>query len=263
MLAGRRLFLGETDFATVKLVQQAEIPSLSKVNPRSRSSSSDRRASRSPGIPRSDTNRRASSAVALNEFLYRHGKAVGSFKSPTLVQSTIEDKQAAQPQMQHSIIDKLIEEALFEFTSLQDADDAPPPGYRGWQSKAPLGSARHREVPEPCAIGRARSRSRAAASPRARHPSPPQLVEAGNLAALEEDDDGPPLPVVSAATSAAVADPPPPAPDRPGEGDYGASLPASRKGSSESHALAVVLVLAVTAAALAGGADSRADAAAH
>jgi serine/threonine-protein kinase len=33
MLAGRRLFLGETDFQTVKLVQQAQIPSLSRINP--------------------------------------------------------------------------------------------------------------------------------------------------------------------------------------------------------------------------------------
>src|ERR1700753_2089036 len=32
MLAGRRLFLGETDYATVKLVQQANIPRLSSLN---------------------------------------------------------------------------------------------------------------------------------------------------------------------------------------------------------------------------------------
>ena len=34
MLAGRRLFLGDTDFATVKLVQQAVIPRSRKVNPK-------------------------------------------------------------------------------------------------------------------------------------------------------------------------------------------------------------------------------------
>ena len=34
MLAGQRLFLGETDFETVKLVQQAVVPPLSKVNPK-------------------------------------------------------------------------------------------------------------------------------------------------------------------------------------------------------------------------------------
>src|SRR5688572_3541523 len=33
MLAGRRLFLGETDYQTVKLVQQANIPSLARLNP--------------------------------------------------------------------------------------------------------------------------------------------------------------------------------------------------------------------------------------
>ncbi|PKN49124.1 MAG: protein kinase, partial [Deltaproteobacteria bacterium HGW-Deltaproteobacteria-20] len=32
MLAGRKLFLGESDYATVKLVQQANIPSLSEIN---------------------------------------------------------------------------------------------------------------------------------------------------------------------------------------------------------------------------------------
>src|SRR5262249_149805 len=33
MLAGRRLFLGETDYQTIKLVQQANIPSLQRLNP--------------------------------------------------------------------------------------------------------------------------------------------------------------------------------------------------------------------------------------
>ncbi len=33
MLAGRRLFLGETDYQTVKLVQQANVPSLARLNP--------------------------------------------------------------------------------------------------------------------------------------------------------------------------------------------------------------------------------------
>src|SRR3954471_3779845 len=33
MLAGRRLFLGDTDFATVKLVREANIPSISRLNP--------------------------------------------------------------------------------------------------------------------------------------------------------------------------------------------------------------------------------------
>ena len=33
MLAGKRLFLGDTDFATVKLVREANIPSISRLNP--------------------------------------------------------------------------------------------------------------------------------------------------------------------------------------------------------------------------------------
>src|SRR5499427_4935653 len=33
MLAGQRLFLGDSDFATVKLVQQAEVPALAGLNP--------------------------------------------------------------------------------------------------------------------------------------------------------------------------------------------------------------------------------------
>src|SRR3954468_18445876 len=119
MLAGRRLFLGDTDFATVKLVQQAVVAPLSKANPKAPIELErivNKALARDPA-QRFQTARDL--GCALNEFLYRHGKAVGSFKIATLVLSAIKDRARARP-MQHSIIDKLIEEALFEFTSLQE-----------------------------------------------------------------------------------------------------------------------------------------------
>jgi len=108
MLAGRRLFLGDTDFATVKLVQQATIPPLSKINAKV-TLELERIVNKS--LARDPAQRFQTArdfAVALNDFLYRYGKSVGSFKIATLVQSTVRDKQRARP-MQHSIIDPMME----------------------------------------------------------------------------------------------------------------------------------------------------------
>src|SRR6266566_5146759 len=104
MLAGRRLFLGDTDFATVKLVQQAAVPPMSQVNPKV-PPDLDRIIQKA--LARDPVQRYQSArelALSLNDFLYRYGKSVGSFKIATLVQSTVRDKQRGRP-MQHSIID--------------------------------------------------------------------------------------------------------------------------------------------------------------
>src|SRR6266542_497524 len=192
MLATRRLFLGDTDFATVKLVQQAVVPPLSKINPKI---SLDLEQIVNKALARDPAQRFQSArelAISLNDYLYRQGKPVGSFKIATLVQSTIRDKQRSRPP-QLSMIDKLIEEALFEFISLQEEEQIEQP--RTSSGAVDMGAM-------PLSLDKfqqSRDWAREISlqpNPRSRMmPAPPQRLEAGNLAALEgeEEDDDPPL----------------------------------------------------------------------
>ena len=57
----------------------------------------------------------------LSKFLFKYGVPVSTFDIETLVHGAMKERQRHRPQ-QASIIDKLIEEALFEFTSLTEED---------------------------------------------------------------------------------------------------------------------------------------------
>jgi serine/threonine-protein kinase len=248
MLAARRLFLGDTDFATVKLVQQAVVPSIAQVNPKV---SPDLERIVAKSLARDPAQRFQTArelAVSLNDFLYRNGKAVGSFKIAALVQSTVRDKQRARP-LQPSIIDKLIEEALFEFTSLQEAsrvEEGIAPTSQPEMGAAPLSLDRFKNPHDwSREIKIQDSKSNALA---------PQSVQAGNLAALEEGDDEPVQFLTADDTTDSdrpLASDPPPAPIVPLHGD--STLPphmpmAQKKGSSSAVAFVVVLVLLVVTA---------------
>jgi serine/threonine-protein kinase len=120
MLAGRRLFQGKTDLETVKQVQKAQIPDLRQFN---------------PGVPDSvlrvlqralagDPNQRYQTARALgddlNNVLFALPRPVSSFDIAQLVQAVqaqqlVDQKQRAAS---GSLIGSLIDQALFQFTSL-------------------------------------------------------------------------------------------------------------------------------------------------
>jgi serine/threonine-protein kinase len=130
MLAGRRLFLGETDFQTVKLVQQANIPSLQRLNP---DVDADLEKVLGKALAR-DKNERFQTARemgdALSGYLYSKQLKVNSFDIATLVKGVIEARaasKASQPR-EASIIDRLIQEELLRFTSLDDMNDPLAPG---------------------------------------------------------------------------------------------------------------------------------------
>jgi serine/threonine-protein kinase len=127
MLAGRRLFQGKTDYETVKLVQGAEVPPL-----RQFTRDADDRLQRI--IDRTlarERERRYASARSLGRdlarYLYSLGKPVCAFDIAELVRGPMmlrhHKKQASEGT---SIIDKLIQETLFQFTSLQDQDQGGP-----------------------------------------------------------------------------------------------------------------------------------------
>lgn len=193
LLTQQRLFLGDTDYQTVKKVQDAVIPSVSQMNPR---------------VPRElerivnkalakDMHARYQSARELGQdltrFLFANGQPVGTFDIAEIVTSAIRDREKVRAP-QGSKIDKLIEEALFEFTSLREDDDpsvaaGSPVGAQpihggsfvdptNWANELNLGG------------DMSRSASMSIAD------SLPNIAD-GNLSALEDDDDIPQAPHIA------------------------------------------------------------------
>jgi serine/threonine protein kinase len=123
MIAGRRLFLGETDYRTVELVQQANIPSLRQLNPEV---DADLEEVLLKSLTR-DPRERFSSARELGDALagYLFGKQlkVTSYDIANLVKDVVERKTKATTPREASVIDRLIQEELLRFTSLDDMSE--------------------------------------------------------------------------------------------------------------------------------------------
>ncbi len=215
MLAGRKLFLGESDYATVKLVQQANIPSLAEINHKV-----------PPGLERiiskslaRDLNQRYGHALALaedlNGFLYHHGQPVGAWDISRLVLQALDERQRQKPGSAN-IIDQLIKQALFEFTSLgspQEQSGASPGGrttptgtpsphegngVRDWESEI--------QIKNPYGPGRSVGNDKLLSSL--------QDLQVGNLSALEDMPSG--TGSLEKALESTPAPPASPAPPRPG-----------------------------------------------
>ena len=247
MLAGRRLFLGDTDFATVKLVQQAAIPPLTRINAKV---TPDLERIIGKALARDPAQRFQSArelAISLNDFLYRFGQSVGSFKIATLVQSTMRDKQKSRP-MQHSIIGTMIEEALFEFTSLQEADlvaqGGPPAPSVG---AVPLSLDKFQEVRDWSQEIRLNPSSLSSKPGTPVSSLPAEMPQAGNLAALEDADEEPFSSRPDDMPFSGGIPTPHPLPIPAGLDSEGPP-PAPAKGSSSAVAFVVVLVLLVVTA---------------
>jgi eukaryotic-like serine/threonine-protein kinase len=123
LLANRRLFAGDTDYETVRLVQTAEVPSLRQWNPRV---PAQLEAVLAKALA-ADPDRRYQTARELgqdlNTVLFKLGRAVSSFDIARLVEPVRAEREARARQRavdKGSIIGSLIEEVLFEFRSLQD-----------------------------------------------------------------------------------------------------------------------------------------------
>ena len=194
MLAGQRLFLGETDFQTVKKVQEAKIPSLLPLN-KNVTPDLERIVMRS--LARDPTQRYRTARELgkdLSDFLFAYGQPVSDFDIAGLVQGAMRERQRVRPP-QASIIDKLIEEALLEFTSLKTdervANGAPAKKELGGNAALNLGDfedpskwlsdVQIADVPRPPTSAEAFL--------------PHEALREGNLASLEDIDSDPePLP---------------------------------------------------------------------
>lgn len=122
MLAGRRLFLGETDYQTVKLVQQTNVPSLSRINPDVDPEFEQVLAMSLTSNPDERYQSARDFGDSLAGYLFGHKLKVTSYDIANLVKHCLatEVKPAHQEPQQQSIIDKLIQEELLRFTSLDD-----------------------------------------------------------------------------------------------------------------------------------------------
>ena len=141
MLAGRRLFLGETDYQTVKLVQQAQVPSLSRLNPEVDSEFEKVLGKALARDPRERYQSAREMGDALAGYLFSHQLKVTSYDIANLVKAVLaqEKPEASTAQAgQQSIIDKLIQEELLRFTSLDDFAAAQPIGVGGDDGAQPL-----------------------------------------------------------------------------------------------------------------------------
>ncbi len=258
LLAGQRLFMGDTDFQTVKKVQQAVIPPISQINenaPPELERILARALARDPDL-RYRTARELSRD--LTKFMFEFGQPVGNFDIAQLVAGAMKERSKKAP-LKGSIIDKLIEEALFEFTSLTDDAGQPANPASGGksnpdqsQAQAPLNLG---EFEDPKGWLDDLGISNEPKKPSNLSGGLTTGIEAGNLSALEDDEPIdrisssqlgqnksqqqlalPPAPIQSAAPIKVAAPPKPIQPEKKG-------------GSGAVIAAVVVLLVAAGAAA--------------
>ncbi len=264
LLAGQRLFLGDTDFQTVKKVQVAQVPAISQIN-RKVPPELERivnKALAKDMLQRYGTSREL--GQDLSRFMFSYGEPISSYDIAGIVQGTMRERQRVRPP-QGSIIDKLIEEALFEFTSLKE-DGAPASGNMKTAAAAPLNTDGFVD-PTNWAneIGISEVGKRPGFDP-VRASLPLDVFEHGNLSALE---DGEPMPGSNPPPashpnhlqrplthhSQPPGSMPPPGSSQPGSGPHSAQRSGGHaptknaSGGPGGAAIGVVLFLVVAAAA--------------
>jgi len=123
LLAGRRLFMGETDLETVRMVQQARVPPIRQINPKVSVELERVMARALAGDPALRYQTARDFGRDLNDMLFHMGRAVSSFDIAQLVEPIRLEREAKKKNVRYdrrSIIGSLIDEALFEFTSLEE-----------------------------------------------------------------------------------------------------------------------------------------------
>ncbi len=230
LLASQRLFLGDTDLQTVKNVEAARVPPISQINRRVPPELERIVAKALARDPRQRYGTARELGQALSNFMFRFAQPVSGYDIAAIVQGTMREKEDARA-AQGSIIDKLIEEALFEFTSLRDDDGTASDNLM--TEAAPLNADAFRDPRRPTNESSLSERTPA--------------FEQGNLSALEDelsgrsrvprDSTSPPL---TGATSRPSSVP---------SGDASSHRPSDARSGARGTLIAIVLFLVLAAAA--------------
>lgn len=126
MLAGRRLFLGDTDLDTVRQVQAANIPPISQFNPYC---NRDVEAVLAKALARDPDQRYASARKLgrdLSALMFSDGRGASSFDIADMLAPVVAARdlqRASKSKDRGTLIGSLIEEALFEFTSIDKGNE--------------------------------------------------------------------------------------------------------------------------------------------
>lgn len=123
MLAGRRLFLGDTDYETVQAVSAAQVPSLVGDHPEVDPEFEEilmRSLARDPE-QRFESAREFGDTLA--GYLFHHQMKVTSYDIANLVKAALERQKSVPPRPM--MIDTMIQEELARFTSLDEPAESP------------------------------------------------------------------------------------------------------------------------------------------
>ena len=263
LLAGRRLFIGESDLETVRLVQAARVPSIRRINPQV---PPELDAMVAKALAR-DPNQRYQAARDLgrdlNSVMFHFGRAVSSFDIAAMVEPVWRDRERTKSRKadKASIIGSLIDEALFEFTSIERESKE-----NSIAGSAPLNIGSFENIQDWAGdLGDLANLS----EPEPQHDQmPSERFELGNLAALE--DDSPSARRERSAVPAEESEPPPPASSEPPSvapasgpsSPRPIAVPVEQKPASRGGLIAlivVVLIVAVVAGAYFGGLFPRSN----
>ena len=125
MLAGRRLFLGETDYATVKLIQQANIPRLAPLNNQVDEAFEEIILKALTREPEDRYQTAQEFGDALTGYLFTRQLKVTNYDLANLVNAAIAE-DAAPVKTEISLIDRLIQEELDGSVALSNEQVEPP-----------------------------------------------------------------------------------------------------------------------------------------
>ena len=124
LLAGRRLFMGESDLETVRMVQSARVPPIRQLNPNVPVELEKVMMKALTEDPEQRYLRARDFGSALNQLLFKLGRSVSSFDIAELVEPIRKERDHKKRiQKRQSIIGTLIDEAMLEFTSIDSSGD--------------------------------------------------------------------------------------------------------------------------------------------
>jgi serine/threonine-protein kinase len=187
LLTGQRLFMGDTDFQTVKKVQQAQIPSASAINPDVPPELERILAKSLTRDPEARYRTARELGQDLSKLMFKLGTPVSAFDIAQIVIAAMRERTKGPRKPQASIIESLIEEALLEFTSLTDEEKAEAERKEALKAKAPSTPGGGGSYVDPTNWADEFSASDSSAEAVSNKGIPGRELEVGNLSALEED----------------------------------------------------------------------------